>query len=141
MWSSAAVPRPASRDELLRVVDSYPRGIQAGDDALVQAADDCPRFENGYKTTDHCGKNMDMFKWPVTDRRYVVDTTTGVAMASFFFHYRLGKGKMMQQGIRPANMTTGLWLHEYFKIQDGKIITIQAAMQTLAADYKDVWRE
>ena len=138
LWG-APLARPAARAELLRVVDSYPAGMAAGDSSLVLAAADCPRWENGYKTTDSCGKNMDLFKWPVTDRRYVVDATTGVAMASFFFHYKLGKGKMMEQGIRPANGTTGLWLHEYFKIEDGKIVNVQAAMQTLPAEYKDVW--
>jgi hypothetical protein len=138
LWS-APLPGPAPRDELLRVVDSYPTGMAAGDSSKVLARADCPRFENGYKTTDHCGQNMDLFKWPVTDRRYVVDTTTGVAMASMFFHYKLGKGKMMEQGIRPANGTTGLWLHEYFKIEGGQIVNVQAAMQTLAAEYKDVW--
>jgi hypothetical protein len=138
LWS-APLARPAPRAELLRVVDSYPTGMAAGDSSVVLARADCPRFENGYKTTDHCGQNMDLFKWPVTDRRYVLDATTGVAMASFFFHYKLGKGKMMEQGIRPANGTTGLWLHEYFKIENGQIVNVQAAMQTLAAEYKDVW--
>jgi hypothetical protein len=140
LWSAPLPPlMPLPRSEFLRIVDSYPAGMALGDSSKVRARDDCPRFENGYKTTDHCGQNMDLFKWPVTDRRYVLDETTGVAMASFFFHYKLGKGKMMEQGIRPANGTTGLWLHEYFKVEGGQIVNVQAAMQTLPAEYKDVW--
>jgi len=128
-----------TRDQLVKIGDSYADGIQSGKDAVVMAGPECPRFENGVKTTDHCNRNMTLFAWPVRDRRWYADTETGNVVASFFFSYREGTGLMKQMGIRPANMTTGLWLHEYFKVVNGKIVNVQAAMQTLDAEYKDVW--
>lgn len=35
-----------------------------------------------------------------TDRRWDVDTMTGVVMGSLFFHYKEGKGKMSQIGVK-----------------------------------------
>lgn len=128
-----------ARERLVRVADSYVEGIQRGDSSIVLAAKSCPRLENGVQTTGSCGSGLEMFKWPVTDRRWVVDVETQVVMGSFFFHYRLGTGLMNKLGMRSSTGTTGLWLHEYFKIKDGKIVGIWAAMQTLDYRYKDVW--
>jgi hypothetical protein len=138
-WWAAEEAVVANRKQLVQVADSYPSGIQSGNSSAVLAAKDCPRFENGVKTTPSCAGNMELFIWPVTDRRWVADTQKGVVMGSFFFHYRDGKGTMNKQGIRSANGTTGLWLHEYFKIREGKIVDVWAAMQTLDWRYKDVW--
>jgi hypothetical protein len=131
--------KPHTRDELVQIVDTYPESMQNGDSKLAKTAKDCPRLENGSKTTDSCGSAMELFKWPVTDRRYVADTKTGVVLASFFFHYKDGTGTMNKMGLRPSNMTTGLWLHEYFKVENGQMILVDAAMQTLDAKYKDIW--
>jgi hypothetical protein len=138
-WWAADEAVVANRKQLVQVADSYPSGIQSGNSSAVLAAKDCPRFENGVKTTPSCAGNMELFIWPVTDRRWVADTQKGVVMGSFFFNYRDGKGTMNKQGIRSANGTTGLWLHEYFKIREGKIVDVWAAMQTLDWRYKDVW--
>jgi hypothetical protein len=141
IWSTPEA-ETTSRDALLKIVDTYPQAIQEGNNTMAMAAPSCPRLENGYKTTDHCNLNADLFKWPVTDRRWVVDTSTQVVMASFFFHYKDGKGLMSQMGVkdRTSNSTVGLLLHEYFKIRKGLIVDVTAAMQTLGADYKDVWK-
>lgn len=142
MWSTTEADTTTSRNALIQIVDTYPQALQEGNNTMAMAAPSCPRLENGYKTTDHCNLNADMFKWPVTDRRWVVDTSTQVVMASFFFHYKDGKGLMSQMGVkdRTANSTVGLWLHEYFKVRKGLIVDVTAAMHTLGADYKDVWK-
>jgi hypothetical protein len=141
-WSTSEADTTTSRDALIKIVDTYPQALQEGNNTMALAAASCPRLENGYKTTDHCNLNADLFKWPVTDRRWVVDTSTQVVMASFFFHYKDGKGLMSQMGMkdRSANSTVGLWLHEYFKVKKGLIVDVTAAMHTLGADYKDVWK-
>jgi hypothetical protein len=137
-----ANPTNTSREALLKIVDTYPQALQEGNNTMALAAPICPRLENGYKTTQNCNLNADMFKWPVTDRRWVVDTRTHVVMASFFFHYKDGKGLMSQMDVkdRTANSTVGLLLHEYFKVSSGLIVDVTAVMQTLGADYKDVWK-
>jgi hypothetical protein len=127
--------------DLIKIADTYAQALQEGNNTMALAAYACPRLENGNQTTEHCGANMDLFKWPVTDRRWVADSRTGVVMGSFFFHYKDGKGKMSQMGLkdRGPDSKVGLWLHEYFKIDRGKIVAVSAAMKTLGADYKDVW--
>jgi hypothetical protein len=142
IWSTPEYDNTTTRAALLKITDTYPQAIQEGNNTMAMAALDCPRLENGYKTTDHCGLNADLFKWPVTDRRWVVDTSTQVVMASFFFHYKDGTGLMSKSGVkdRTANSTVGLFLHEYFKIRKGVIVDVTAAMKTLGADYKDVWK-
>jgi hypothetical protein len=141
VWTSPASTsdKKYSRDDLVKGGIAYVDNMQVGknEDALI--AYECPRNENGVQTTPHCGAGMDLFMWPVTDRRWVVDDVTGVVLGIFFFHYKDGKGKMNQMGIRSSNSSTGLWLHEYFKMLDGKIVQVEAAMQTLPASYKDVW--
>jgi hypothetical protein len=138
-WAADEAGAAKDYKQLVYIADSYPAGIQSGNSSSVLAAKDCPRIENGVKTTDSCAGSMEMFIWPVTDRRWVADKQKGVVMGSFFFHYRDGKGLMNKQGIRSSNGTTGLWLHEYFKIKDGNIVDVWAAMQTLDWRYKDVW--
>ena len=139
LWIASEGTTPISRAELVKIVDTYPQGIQTGKNEGVLAGVSCPRLENGVETTKHCEASMNLFQWPVTDRRWVADTKTGVVMGSFFFHYRNGTGLMNKMGVRTSNTTTGLWLHEYFKVRDGKIVDVSAAMQTLDANYKDVW--
>jgi hypothetical protein len=133
--------KTTERARLVAVADSYAQALQEGNNTMALAAFDCPRLENGNQTTLHCGANMDLFKWPVTDRRWVADPSTGVVMGSFFFHYKDGKGKMSQMGLkdRGPDSKVGLWLHEYFKIENGKIVDVSAAMKTLGTDYKDIW--
>jgi hypothetical protein len=139
VWLAPQGATQISRAELVKIVDTYPQGLQTGKDEGVLAGVDCPRLENGVQTTGHCNIGMNNFIWPVTDRRWVADTKTGVTMGSFFFHYRNGTGILNQRGIRSNSSKTGLWLHEYFKVQDGKLISVSAAMQTLDAEYKDIW--
>jgi hypothetical protein len=139
VWLAPQGSAPITRAELVNIVDTYPQGLQVGKDEGVLAGADCPRLENGVQTTKHCNVGMNNFRWPVTDRRWVADTKTGVTMGAFFFHYRNGTGLMNQRGIRSNSSKTGLWLHEYFKVQDRKIVDVSAAMQTLDAEYKDVW--
>jgi hypothetical protein len=133
----------SQRTNIVSIADSYAQALQEGNNTMALASFTCPRLENGSQTTEHCGANMDLFRWPVTDRRWVADIKTGVVMGSFFFHYKNGKGKMSQMGLkdRGPDSKVGLWLHEYFKIEAGRIVAVSAAMKTLGADYKDVWGE
>jgi hypothetical protein len=127
-----------TREDILTGGEAYINALQNGKSNDPRIAKDCPRMENGVQTTTSCGGQMGMFAWPVTNRRWVVDDVTGVAVGLFWFNYKDGKGTMNQLGLRGKEKTS-LWLHEYFKVLDGKVVRIEAAMQTMTADFKDAW--
>jgi hypothetical protein len=127
MWSTPQVGN-FSRDELIRRANTYPSGIQAGDGSMIPAGPSCPRIENGVQTTTTCNKGLQMFKQPVTNRRWVADTLTGVVLGEFYFDKIAGRG---------ANY--GLWLNEYFKLDEGKLSGIQACMKELPGKFVDVF--
>jgi len=128
MWSSPT-PGNLSRTELIRIANTYPSGIQAGDGSAIPGGTSCPRVENGVTTTTTCFKGLANFKQPVTNRRWVADTQTGVVLGGFYFD-------------KPARFgyNYGLWLNEYFKIDGGKLSGIQACMKELGGvPFVDVW--
>jgi hypothetical protein len=128
MWSRSQAGS-FSREELIRRANTYPSGIQAGDGSNIPAGQTCPRIENGVQTTTNCNKGLNRFKQPVTNRRWVADTLTGVVLGEFYFDKVAAKG---------ANY--GLWLNEYFKIDNGKLMGIQACMKELPGKFVDVWK-
>lgn len=128
LWSTPT-PGKLTRPEIQRIANLYPSGIQAGDGSAIPQGATCPRIENGVQTTTTCTKGLSMFKQIVRERRWVVDTLSGVVMGAFYFDKPASKG-----------LTYGLWLNEYFKIEDGKLVGIQAAMKELGGvPFKDVW--
>jgi hypothetical protein len=128
MWSSPTAGS-LSREALIKIANLYPSGIQAGDGSAIPGAPSCPRIENGVQTTTTCYKGLAMFKQPVTNRRWVADKTTGVVLGGFYFDKPASKGT-----------NYGLWLNEYFKVDNGKMAGIQAAMKELTGvPFRDVW--
>lgn len=128
LWSTPT-PGNLSRTEIQRIANLYPSGIQAGDGSAIPQGPTCPRIENGVQTTTTCTKGLLMFKQIVRERRWVVDTVSGVVMGAFYFDKPASMGKNF-----------GLWLNEYFKIEGGKMVGIQAAMKELGGvPFKDVW--
>lgn len=61
-----------------------------------------------------------LIKVPVVGRRRYVDSETGVGLGNFMF-------------------SSAMWLHEYFKVRDGKIMQIYAGMQNGFEAPKDPW--
>jgi hypothetical protein len=128
MWSSPTAGN-LTRSELQRIANLYPSGIQAGDGSAIPQGATCPRIENGVQTTTTCSKGLIAFKQPVRERRWVVDSLTGVVLGEFYFDKPAAKG-----------LKYGLWLNEYFKIDNGKMVGIQAAMKELwGVPFTDVW--
>jgi hypothetical protein len=103
-----------SRDQMVKILDSYPSGIQARSGKNVQTTPDCARMENGMKMPFKCNQSFEALGFPVTNRAYYVDTKTGISLAKFYFD----QSRM------------ALWLHEYMKITDEKITEIQAVYIT-----------
>ncbi|TID18067.1 hypothetical protein E2P81_ATG11036 [Venturia nashicola] len=128
LWSTP-IAGNLSRSELQRIANLYPSGIQAGDGSAIPQGDTCPRIENGVQTTTTCTKGLIAFKQIVRERRWVADTVSGVVLGAFYFDKPASRG-----------LTYGLWLNEYFKIEGGKMVGIQAAMKELGGvPFKDVW--
>lgn len=135
-WSKPLSPcestKSFSHDSLAAIVDTYPSGITAGDGSHIPGYStntDCPRVENGIKTTDKCYSGLDKFKLPVTNRRYTADSETGVVLGEFLFNQSM-----------PGSDKNGLWLNEYFKIDaEGRLSGIYAAMKETGNPFEDVW--
>jgi hypothetical protein len=128
-----------SRQQLIDAANKYPSAIQAGDGSGIKGGETCPRFENGVQTAgegrpNQCYQGLANFKQGVTNRRWTADTVTGVVLGEFYFDKR-GNSKT------PAPEETGLWLNEYFKIDDGKLYAIQAAMKLYPGKFNDVWKD
>lgn len=129
LWTENTTAPALSREELIKLVDTYPSGIQAGSGADVQVGSSCVRYENGVKVPLACNGAFDAFKYPVLGRRWVVDTETGVVLGMFFFD------KQKVQGASAQN----LQLHEYFKVDAGKIDQIFAVMNQFPGAIDDFW--
>jgi hypothetical protein len=129
MWSAK---NPAPRADLLKSMDAYASGITSGNGNMVKVAPDCSRYENGFRIGAKlpkgqiglgfggCNTGFALIKVPVVDRRWYVDSETGVGLGNFMF-------------------SSAMWLHEYFKVQDGKIMQIYAGMQNGPLVPKDPW--
>jgi hypothetical protein len=123
---------PAPRASLLKRMDSYASGITAGKGEMVEVAPDCSRYENGFRIGSNlpkgqiglgfgeCNSGFALIKVPVVNRRWYVDSETGIGLGNFMF-------------------SSAMWLHEYFKVQDDKIMQIYAGMQNGLVLPQDPW--
>lgn len=115
--ATSGAPRPWTRKELIYAASSYADGLKGAPyDSCVFSGRSCPRNENGVTTTQNCGVGMGMFGFTVKGRRWVADTETGVVLGAFYFDYGSG---------------SNLFLHEYFKVQDGTLAYIFAPMKNI----------
>ncbi|KAF2666405.1 hypothetical protein BT63DRAFT_458765 [Microthyrium microscopicum] len=128
LWSSDA---PATHESLVKIIDSYPEGMEKGNGSITKASPTCNRFENGQEMgVGVCNKFP--FEYPVVYRRYYADTKTGVGLGAFLFS-TLNGSKRKAMGFK------ALWLHEYFKVEKGQIAMIAAVMNNVEDNFKDVW--
>ena len=108
------------REALTKIVDLYFQGIESSDGSKIPFADSARRNENGTTTgTGQALQNVAMFSYiDRIDRRYVlVDEERGNVLPWILFQIPMGIG-----GSRT------LHLAEAFKVEDGKILDIQAIM-------------
>ncbi|KAF2672738.1 hypothetical protein BT63DRAFT_475347 [Microthyrium microscopicum] len=127
-WTASST---ASRADIQKVITSYPDGIALGDGKDVPVASTCTRYENGFAMPLACNGVFWLFQTNISQRRWYIDTKTGTALGNFVF----------DQSKYPAGLLPQLWLHEYFKVDQGKIFEIFAAMESQYPDpiYKDIW--
>ena len=138
------------RAELVRIANSYFEGLVHATEKLTPFNDDCQRIENGVITANNpdpgggfpvwklgChaqfATHFSQFITRIRERRFpVVDEERGLVYAEVFFDHA---GRMKTQTLAdgtvspvPPDMTTPFTFQigELFKIQDGKIMRIEA---------------
>ncbi|HXQ26860.1 MAG TPA: hypothetical protein VN822_10665 [Candidatus Acidoferrales bacterium] len=153
-----------SRANMIAIADSYFNAIEKGHASYVPFDKDCNRIESGIQTTNNPPQNSqegstsvlglgcaDQIKTRnfqpdtlIRDRRFlVVDEERGLVFASTFFDhdatlrsYTLADGRTVKQ------TRTGPWtweIAELFKIQNGKIMRIEALVNTAPYGMKSGW--
>jgi hypothetical protein len=156
----------SSRAELVAAADSYFSGIAAGDGNIVHALPGCYRVENGTwmigriperpepvarkrddpappgagitaprmgTTGGACNSGLDGLKGVtagVIDRHYLADVRAGIAWGTVIF--ARAEGKLGRDG-KPL---AWLYLTEIFKVENGKIRGVFAAMHYLPPEIK-----
>jgi hypothetical protein len=146
---------------MMAIVDSYFEGLEHATDKLTPFDAGCQRIENGYVTSGDpsaqgsmqrmtCGAQFatgfSPFITAVRERRFpIMDQEKGLGFAMFFFDHA---GR-----IKDVKMTDGATLHvpppfdapysfqiaELFKIVDGRIIRVEAVLNTVPYGMKSGW--
>ncbi len=138
------------RAELIRIANSYFEGLEKATETLTPFDDECQRIENGVITAKNPDPNPAMKMWAlgchaqfathfsqfithIRERRFpVVDEERGLVLALGFFDHA---GRMKTQTLAdgtvspvPPNMQVPFTFEigELFKIEDGKIMRIEA---------------
>ncbi len=138
------------RAELVRIANSYFEGLQKATETLTPFDDNCQRIENGVITANNpdpgggfpvwklgChaqfATHFSQFITRIDDRRFpMVDEERGLVLAMVVFNHA---GRMKTQTLAdgtvspvPPDMQVpfGFQIGELFKIQDGKIMRIEA---------------
>ncbi len=151
-----------SRENMIAIANSYFSAIEKGHASYVPFGKDCNRIESGVQTTNNaalgsspisvlglgCEAQIKLRDFQpdtlIRDRRFlVVDEERGlVFVAGFFDHdaklraFALTDGRVVQQ-TRTAPWT---WeLAELFKIQNGKIMRVEAIVDSCPYGMKSGW--
>jgi hypothetical protein len=156
------VAQRRSRQNLIAIANSYFNAIEKGHASFVPFDTNCNRIESGVQTTNNmalattpdsvlgmgCADQIKTKNFQpdtlIRDRRFaVVDEERGlVFVLGFFDHdaqlrsYQLADGKTVKQ------TRTGPWtweIAEMFKIQDGKIMRVEAIVNTGIYGMKSGW--
>ena len=139
-----------SREELVRIANSYFEGLEQETGRLTPFDPNCTRIENGSITANNpdsprpmgrmtCGQQFDTgfskFITAVRERRYpVVDVERGLVFAQIFFdHAGTVKTVKMTDGTTmtvppPFDAPYTFIIDELFKIRNGKITRIEAVL-------------
>jgi hypothetical protein len=130
MWSTDS---PASHKSLVDATNTYPDAAMKGTGQYIPATSSCSRYENGRMMgVGVCNGGNRSMTFPVEYRRYYADTKTGVVLGNFLFS-TLGNSTRKARGFK------ALWVHEYFKLDQGKIQQIVAAMSNVDDYWNDIW--
>ena len=150
-----------SRAEMVAITDSYFEGLEHATDKLTPFDPDCQRIENGMVTANNpqspaamskmsCGAQFatgfSPFITAIRDRRYpIMDQEKGLGFGIVFFdHSGVIKDVKMTDGANlhvppPFDAPYAFEIFELFKIKDGKIIRVEAVLNTVPYGTKAGW--
>ena len=150
-----------SRGQMAAIADSYFEGLEHATDALTPFDPDCQRIENGMVTANNpqspaamskmsCGAQFatgfSPFISAIRDRRYpIMDQDKGLGFAIVFFdHAGVIKDVKMTDGTNlhvppPFDTPYAFEIFELFKIRDGKIVRVEAVLNTVPYGMKAGW--
>ena len=150
-----------SRAQMMAIVDSYFEGLEHATDKLTPFDPNCQRIENGMVTAGNpdappgmtrmsCGAQFatgfSPFITAVRERRFpIMDQEKGLGFAMFFFdHAGVIKDVKMADGTNlhvppPFDTPYAFQIAELFKIVDGRIIRVEAVLNTVPYGMKSGW--
>ncbi len=154
-------PERRSREQMVAIADSYFEGLEHATETLTPFDPQCQRLENGMVTANNpdappgmsrmtCGEQFATHFSPfishVRERRYpIVDQQRGLVLAlAFFDHDGRIKDVKLTDGSNlhvppPFDAPFAFGLFELFKIKDGKIMRVEAVLNTVPYGSKSGW--
>jgi hypothetical protein len=140
--TGSGAARLLTRQELVYVAATYADGLRGEPwgSCVIGHGNSCPRNENGVTTTANCAKGAGMFGFLTRGRRWVADVDNGVVLGAFYFDYGAKGPKGATGTVGPGAPSGGggggkaskLFLHEYFKVEQGGLAAIYAPMKNIA---------
>ena len=160
-YEDVPLPERRSREEMVAIADSYFEGLEHATETLTPFDRQCQRLENGMVTANNpaappgmsrmtCGEQFATHFSPfishVRERRYpIVDQQRGLVLAlAFFDHDGRIKDVKLTDGSDlhvppPFDAPFAFGLFELFKIRDGKIMRVEAVLNTVPYGSKSGW--
>ncbi len=151
-----------SRQNMIAIANSYFSAIEKGHGSFVPFDENCNRIESGVQTTNNkqlatspdsvlglgCADQIKTRNFQpdtrIRDRRFaVIDEERGlVFVLGFFDHDATLRSYTLSDGRTVKQTRTGPWtweIAEMFKIQDGKIMRVEAVVNTGIYGMKSGW--
>jgi hypothetical protein len=151
-----------SRQNMIAIANSYFNAIEKGHGSFVPFDENCNRIESGVQTTNNkqlatspdsvlnlgCAAQIKTRNFQpdtlIRDRRFaVIDEERGlVFVLGFFDHDATLRSYTLADGRTVKQTRTGPWtweIAEMFKIQDGKIMRVEAVVNTGIYGMKSGW--
>jgi hypothetical protein len=159
---SRALPDSAhmSREQLVKVADSYFDAIEQDNGDIVPVHPDCYRLENGVRTTSNpdrprigrldikAGLSSGFYSYitEIRDRRYpVVDEERGNVLGIVFFEHPGTVRSVEVEGFGRMDLApftqkpSSAMIAELFKVQEGQIRMIEAVLEFLPYGTRPGW--
>lgn len=149
------------RAQMLAITNSYFEGLEEGTETLTPFDPNCQRQENGMTTAGNpqappgmsrmsCGAqfatHFSPFITHVRERRYpIMDVEKGLGFGIVFFDHagvikdvKLTDGSILHVP-PPFDAPYSFYIFELFKIQDGKIMRVEAVLDTVPYGMRSGW--
>jgi hypothetical protein len=160
-YADVPAPERLGRAQMLAITNSYFEGLEEGTETLTPFDPDCQRIENGMVTANNpqappgmsrmsCGAqfatHFSPFITHIRERRFpVMDIQKGLGFGIVFFdHAGVIKDVKLTDGSTlhvppPFDAPYSFYIFELFKIEKGKILRVEAILDTVPYAMKSGW--